>query len=206
MSKFKYSEFEKQMNSVLKHQDEALTDIHFPSAEKIDLTIAKTEELLRSLGCQPKALKDLAPIPQTEKVMVVPTWEELCAEAERHVGMDCELESIFTEEELRSNELAIQRLNEEFNVVHRLDAFDIGIAALAGLVGAAVDILLIGIPKKSPTGLRAGPLSDYIRAYFDKKFPEEEMQKLANSKVSKVPYDAQDNRHTTIYVQGLSAY
>ena len=94
MSKFKYSEFEKQMNSVLKHQDEALTDIHFPSAEKIDLTIAKTEELLRSLGCQPKALKDLAPIPQTEKVMVVPTWEELCAEAERHVGMDCELESI----------------------------------------------------------------------------------------------------------------
>lgn len=206
MSKFKYSEFEKQMNSVLKHQDEALTDIHFPSAEKIDLTIAKTEELLRSLGCQPKALKDLAPIPQTEKVMVVPTWEELCAEAERHVGMDCELESIFTEEELRSNELAIQRLNEEFNVVHRLDAFDIGIAALAGLVGAAVDILLIGIPKKSPTGLRAGPLSDYIRAYFDKKFPEEEMQKLANSKVSKVPYDAQDNRHTTIYVEGLSAY
>jgi len=206
VSKFKYSEFEKQMNSVLKHQDEALTDIHFPSAEKIDLTIAKTEELLRSLGCQPKALKDLAPIPQTEKVMVVPTWEELCAEAERHVGMDCELESIFTEEELRSNELAIQRLNEEFNVVHRLDAFDIGIAALAGLVGAAVDILLIGIPKKSPTGLRAGPLSDYIRAYFDKKFPEEEMQKLANSKVSKVPYDAQDNRHTTIYVEGLSAY
>lgn len=32
------------------------------------------------------------------------------------------------------------------------------------------------------------------------------MQKLANSKVSKVPYDAQDNRHTTIYVEGLSAY
>ena len=31
MSKFKYTEFEKQMNSVLKHQDEALADIHFPS-------------------------------------------------------------------------------------------------------------------------------------------------------------------------------
>ena len=89
MSKVKYSEFEKQMNSVLKHQDEALTDIHIPSAEKIDLTIAKTEELLRSLGCQPKALKDLAPILQTEKLMVFPTWVELCAVAERHVVMDC---------------------------------------------------------------------------------------------------------------------
>ena len=31
MSKFKYTEFEKQMNSVLKHQDETLADIHFPS-------------------------------------------------------------------------------------------------------------------------------------------------------------------------------
>jgi radical SAM superfamily enzyme YgiQ (UPF0313 family) len=32
------------------------------------------------------------------------------------------------------------------------------------------------------------------------------MEKLANSKVSKVPYDAQDNRNTKIYVDGLSAY
>lgn len=138
--------------------------------------------------------------------MVVPTWEELCAEAERHVGIGCELESIFTKEELQSNELAICQLNEEFNVIHRLDAFDISIAALAGLVGAAVDILLVGIPSKTPNGLKGGSLENYVRDYFDKKFPEEEMQKLANSKVSKVPYDAQGNRHTTIRVEGLSAY
>ena len=31
MSKLKYTEFEKQMNSVLKHQDKTLADIHFPS-------------------------------------------------------------------------------------------------------------------------------------------------------------------------------
>lgn len=78
--------------------------------------------------------------------------------------------------------------------------------SVAGLVGAAVDILLVGIPQKTPDGLKGGPLSNYVRDYFDKKFPEEEMQKLANSKVSKVPYDAQDNRHTTIRVEGLSAY
>ena len=34
MSKLKYTEFEKQMNSVLKHQDKALADIHFPSLDK----------------------------------------------------------------------------------------------------------------------------------------------------------------------------
>ena len=87
-----------------------------------------------------------------------------------------------------------------------MDAFVISIAALAGLVGAAVDILLVGIPSKTPNGLKGGSLENYVRDYFDKKFPEEEMQKLANSKVSKVPYDAQDNRHTTIRVKGLSAY
>ena len=204
MSKFKYTEFEKQMNSVLKHQDETLADIHFPSSNETDAT--RTETLLRRLGYQPEALKELVPIQQSKKVMVVPTWEELCAEAERHVGTGCELESIFIEEELRSNELAIRQLNEEFNVIHRLDAFDISIAALAGLVGAAVDILLVGVPTKTPEDLKGGPLANYVRDYFDKKFPEEEMQKLANSKVSKVPYDAQDNRHTTIQVEGLSAY
>ena len=206
MSKFKYTEFEKQMNSVLKHQDEALADIHFPSSDEIDATISRAEALLRSLGYQPETLKELVPIQQPKKVMVVPTWEELCAEAERHVGTGCELESIFTAEELRSNELAIRQLNEEFNVIHRLDALDISIAALAGLVGAAVDILLVGVPTKTPEGLKGGLLANYVRDYFDKKFPEEEMQKLANSKVSKVPYDAQDNRHTTIQVEGLSAY
>lgn len=115
MSKFKYTEFEKQMNSVLKHQDEALADIHFPSSNEKDATIARTETLLRSLGYQPEALKELAPIQQPKKVMVVPTWEELCAEAERHVGTGCELESLFTKEELRSNELAIRQLNERPN-------------------------------------------------------------------------------------------
>lgn len=206
MSKFKYTEFEKQMNSVLKYQDEALADIHFPSSDETDATIVRTETLLRSLGYQPEILKEMVPIPQPKKVMVVPTWEELCTEAERYIGTDCELESIFTEDELRSNELAIHQLNEEFNAVHRLDAFDVSIAALAGLVGATVDILLVGIPTKTPEGLKGGPLANYIRDYFDKKFPEEEMQKLANSKISKVPYDAQDNRHTTIRVEGLSAY
>ena len=205
MSKFKYNETEKQINSVLKHQDEALKSIQFPSAAEVDATTSKADALLRDLGYQPVTLKGFASA-QPRKVMVIPTWDECIAEAERHVGTGCELESLFSEEELRDNELAIRQLNEEFDAVHRLDAFDVSIAALAGLVGATVDILLVGIPQKTPAGLKGGPLSNYVRDYFDKKFPEEEMQKLANSKVSKVPYDAQDNRNTKIRVEGLSAY
>lgn len=206
MSRFKYTESERQINSVLKHQDEELKDIHFPSTEEADATAEKAATLLRSLGYQTEEYNGAISISKSKKVMVVPTWEEVCTEAERHVGLNCGLESIFTEEELQSNEFAIKKMNAEFNAIQHLDVFDVSIAALAALVGAAVDILLVGIPEKTPNGLKAGVLSDYIRDYFDKKFPEEEMKKLANSKESKVPFDAQDNRHTTIRVEGLSAY
>ena len=203
---FRDNKFKRQMNAVLKHQDEALKSILFPSADMGNTTIAETEALLRSLGHTPKPLQGRPSVPQAKKVMMVPAWEELCEEAERHVGTDCALESIFTEEELRDNDLAIRQLRGEFDAIHRLDTMDVGISAFAGIVGAAVDILLVGIPKKSADGLKAGPLADYIRDYFDKRFPKSEMEKLANSKVSKVPFDAQDNRNTTVWVEGLSAY
>ena len=97
-------------------------------------------------------------------------------------------------------------MNDDFNNIHKLDAIDISICAGAGVLAAIVDILLIGIPKKTPQGLKGGPLSNYVRDWFNQRFPEEEMEKLANSKVSKVPFDAQDNRHTKVNVNGLSAY
>lgn len=80
-------------------------------------------------------------------------WENLCAEAGAIVGIFCELGSIFTEGELKSNELAIQQLNKEFNQIHRLDKTNIAISVIAGIVGAAMDILMAGILKKGLEGL-----------------------------------------------------
>ena len=205
MSKYKYTEFERQINSVLSHQSAELSEIHFPSTDRIDACISSSEELLQKLGYKVETpQKDLRTTDR--KIMVVPSWERLCIEAERHVGTNCELESLFTVEELQSNSEAIKKLNAEYSILHRLDGYDIAISALAALASAAIDILLVGIPQKGPEGLTAGSLSNYIRDYFDKKFPVDEMQKLANSKESKVSFDAQDNRNTTEYVQGMSAY
>ena len=204
MSRYNYSELEQQINNVLLHQDQALNGIRFPSIRGLDEQISQSEALLRSLGYQ---LPDKSIMPARQKpVMVVPTWEALCVEAENAVGTAAELESIFTPEELEENSLAIRQMNREFNMIHRLDKFDVAISAAAALLGAATDILMVGIPQKTPNGLSAGKLSDFIRAEFEKKFPEVEMEKLANSKISKVPFDAQDNRHTSINVEGLSAY
>ncbi len=205
MSKYDYSEVEQQINNVLAYQDRELNAIKALDKEALEVRISESEDLLRSLGYELPQNTALKPVRQ-KPVMVVPSWEKLCLEAEKTVGSDCTLESIFTPEELTSNSIAIRQLNEEFNVLHRLDKNDIAISVIAGLVGAAVDILMVGIPQKTPAGLSAGKLSDFIRSEFEKKFPEEEMERLANSKVSKVPFDAQDNRHTTEYVEGLSAY
>ena len=208
MSKYKYSKEELRINNVLKYQSEQLEQIKTPDMNDVEARIVESEELLRRLGYGDDVLKIknalVSPVPK--KVVVVPTWDELCAEAEKMVGDQNELESIFTEDELQANGEAVHVLNAEFNSLHKLDKLDIGISAVAAIVGAAVDILLVGIPQKGAGGLQAGPLSDFIRNKFDEKFPSDEMEKLANSKVSKVPYDAQDNRNTTVYVDGLSGY
>lgn len=210
MKKYKYSEVQQHMNNVIKYHDNQLVDLVKESREnrnKDDAEIIAMESYLKNNGID---ISEAAKVPRysdaPKKIMVYPSWENLCAEAEAVVGTSCELESIFTDYELNNNEFAIRQLYKEYNQIHRLDKIDITISAIAGIVGAAIDILLVGIPQKGPDGLEAGTLSDFIRKKFDEAFPEEEMQKLANSKESKVPFDAQDNRNTTIRVEGLSAY
>lgn len=203
MSRHKYSEFEQQLNNVLSYQSRELQSIKPPSSKMLETHIGDSEELLKSLGYSlPKKVASNHP----KKVAVLPDWEKLCLEAEQCVGANCDLESLFTAKELQENHEAIIMLNREFNQLYKLDKVDVTISAVAGIIGAAVDILLVGIPQKTPDGVSAGKLSNYIRDMFEKKFPSEEMKSLANSKRSKVPYDAQDNRHTTQHVKGLSSY
>ena len=208
MSRYKYTEVEQQMNNVLVHQEQELREIK-EKRESIDArgTIDSSIELLKSLGYGDK-VAELLPTggEQKRKVIVLRDWQDIVSDSEQQVGDSCELEDLFTEEELRENSEAIKLINREFNDLHRLDKYDVGIAALAAIVGAIVDIVLVGIPAKGPDGLEAGPLSDFIRKKFDEAFSPKEMEKLANSKKSKVPFDAQDNRNTTEYVEGLSAY
>ena len=206
MSKYKYSDSEKQINSVLKYQDDTLKGI-----KRIDLSlanerIAESEDLLKSLGYSLENISKTSTVNTHKSIMTIPKWDELYGKAEVQTGTNVELESLFTQEELQNNSQAVLMLNAEYNALHKLDKFDVIISAAAGILGAAMDILLVGIPKKVPEGLKGGPLSNYVRDWFDKKFHANDMEKLANSKVSKVPFDAQDNRHTTEHVEGLSAY
>lgn len=205
MNRSKNNDTDQQMAKVIMYHDQQLKNIHFPDLSATDDEIRCSEVLLKSLGYDLPSKNEVAN-KRNNEVIVVPNWDELCAEANQYITGKCDIRALFTEDELRQNEEAIRLLNRDFKQIYHMDKVDYAISILAGLVGSAVDILLVGIPKKTPDGLKAGPLSDFVRDYFDKKYPEEEMQKLANSKISKVPFDAQDNRHTRIYVEGLSAY
>ena len=203
----KKSKIDQQIADVLVYQDKMLSEIYFPNEKDIDDRILESELLLRSLKGDVKFVKEIKMSSEKPKpVVTYPSWDFLRKEAENYVGNDHDLNELFTKEELQSNEKAILQLNNEYNEIHKLDKIDVSIAVVAGLAGAFVDTVLVGIPSRTTNGLKAAPLSNYIRGYFDKRFPEEEMSKLANKKISKVPFDAQDNRNITVWVEGLSAY
>ena len=205
MSKFKYTEAEQHFNNVLNHQSKELSSINRPDITSLEACISESEALLKELGIATDKLPVVVNS-EPKKVMRVPSWEELCTQAETDVGTASDLEALFSNEELRINQAALHALNADYNSIHELDKIDVSICVASGILGAVIDILLIGIPQKTPEGLKGGPLSNYVRDWFNERFPEDEMEKLANSKISKVSFDAQDNRYTTEYVTGLSAY
>lgn len=208
MNDYKYTNEEMLRNKVLKSQDEKLKGISFSNS--MDDSIKKTEELITQLGYRDKLteIKQKANIKahEDEIFLKMPQWEELVLQAEQDIQYNVSLKSLFTSEELRRNEEYIQKLNNDFNQLHKLDSIDISICVLAGIVSAALDILLVGIPQPTKEGLKAGSLSNYIRKYFENKFPAEKMEKLGRKTSHKTPYDAQDNRNTSTYVEGLSSY
>ena len=100
----------------------------------------------------------------------------------------------------------IRKYKKQFDQMHNLDKHDYQICIVCGVLGAIMDGLFVGIPQASQRGKPTGFIDKLIRAYFDKKFPQEEMMNLSIKEYVKVTYDAQDNRNTRITVEGLSAY
>lgn len=202
-------ESEQRIDDVFVYEGNELKDLQKQYADfdksGIDCKIAESEALLESLGYVLPSENKHTELSE-RKVLVVPSFDELSKEAERAVGMGNSIEDLFTEAEIQESKEAIKALNHDYNMVHHLDRYNVMISAVAAILGSVVDIVLVEIPKKGSDGLEVGKLADYVRKKFDEKFNPEEMEKLANSKASKVPFDAQDNRNTEIYVEGLYTY
>ena len=100
MSKYNYSEIERQTNNVLAYQDRELKAIKTLDKDVLEVRISESEDLLRSLGYELPQKTALKPVPQ-KRVMVVPSWENLCLEAEKSVGSNCALNLFFLQKSLR---------------------------------------------------------------------------------------------------------
>lgn len=120
MSKFQYTEEEKKLNKVLKYQSQQLDQLKRPDLGELDERIVESESILRTLGYSlPNKLKKVSR--KEKSVAIMPTWEELCADAEKHVGANVSLDQLFTLEELEKNSQAIRWINQEYNTIHQLD-------------------------------------------------------------------------------------
>lgn len=84
MSKFRYTEAEQQFNNVLNHQSKELSSIKRPDITSLEACILESEILLKELDIAtdklPMVVNSEAP-----KVMMVPSWEKLCTQAENKV-------------------------------------------------------------------------------------------------------------------------
>lgn len=203
----KYSEDEKKLNNILVYNFKESEKIKKELKEiEIQKNIKETEELIKSLNYNIKVPIKKENIPSNKKKLKLQSIDELYEESILSIGVNHSLEELFSKEELEENKKYIKKLNDEFKNIYKLDKIDYSIVALAGLLAGAIDILMIGIPKKTSSSLNSGKLSDFIRENFNKHFSSEKIKELENMKESKVPFDAQDNRNTSIRVEGLSTY
>lgn len=139
-------------------------------------------------------------------LIIVPTWDEMVAHANETVGKGRSIDDLLSQKERKDVDTRLATLNEEFASKYQLDKFDIGIAVMSGILAAAVDMFVIGIPRRTPNkGLRGQPLENFVRDQFEKWLPEDEMKKLATTSTAKVPYDVPYNAgFTEKWVEGLS--
>ena len=207
MRKIKYSESEKEINKVLKFHDDLLKSIPSlePANKQSNENITSSEAILTELG-----LKDSIHTFNTrssfkgKKVIHAQSWEDVLKNASNTVSQEVDLQSFFTEDELLSNQQYLIQLRDDFDSIYRLDAVDYSICIVAGILAAAIDIFLVGFPEKTKEGIKAGPLSNYIRKQFNESIPKDKIRQL--EKQFRVPYDASTNYNLKEYVDGLSSW
>lgn len=208
MGRYEYNQAEREFNAVLGFQDAQLRGISMPDMSDAEKAINSSESILKTLGYDlPRSDTgtDIQPLPPKpiSRAIMLPSWEELLNDAIAGGHGSDSLERLFSEEELAENSAEIKQLNAEYDAIHQLDQLDIAIAAGAGLLAAAIDILLVGFPKKTDKGIKAGSLSNYIRDHIENSISPEQIRRL--ERTGKVPYDAPINDgFTTTRVEGLS--
>lgn len=196
---------------VLKHQktlSEKLLAANKEANDSADDAIASSEELLASLGISTANLKiDRSPedIVLPNRQVKMRSWDEIVREANLAVTHDVSIAEILTAEDIRRSDVKIDAIRKKFDLDHRLDALDWGIAGLAGAISALVDIFLVQVPstpgRLGGEGVKGGWLSDKIKDKLKNLYSVDQIKEL--EKKFKVSYDPSTSRNLVEKVAGL---
>ena len=196
---------------VLKHQkdvsEKALASIKASNC-KADDAIASSEALLASIGMSTSGIQTTRSpedniLPNRQVKMR--SWEEILGEANCAITEEVSIVDILSAEDIRKSDAKIESIRRKFDLEHRLDALDWGIAGIAGVISALVDIFLVKMPSSAghlgsnPT--QGGWLSDKIRNGLKGMYTPEQIAEL--EKKFKVPYDASTSKNLAEKVAGL---
>lgn len=192
---------------VLRFQKQQLESLQQEAqdARSIENPISQAEDLLRSLNL---------PLPEPRKVQGTPShlqvrsWDELLQQARENQDRPAVFTDLLSEQDIQKIEARLAVVWGDLRSLHQLDALDVGIAVVAGILAALVDVLLVQMPMhthfldgKSSAG---GPLANWVRERINKSLPEREIRKL--EKWMKVPYDPSRNKGLEQIIEGLNPH
>lgn len=172
-----------------------------------DKSIAETEALLASLGVDTTAAKKVTTRnaePAVRKARLR-SWDEIRKEAQEAIPGEVSVADFISADEIAASEAKENILRGKFDLEHRLDLLDWGIAGLAGAIGALVDILLVQVPSTPPRlggeGVQGGWLSDTIKDKLKSLYSKEEIANLEKS--YHVCFDPSTSKELAEKVAGL---
>ena len=175
MGVYNYTEYEKQMNKVLKsHQDDLdLIGKHIDAMNaSADARIAESEGLLRSLGYSPEDVKRGRPVKSelATPVATADSWANIVQQAEERYPYDVALEDLLSRAEFESAYKDLANINRQFRQSTSLEGIDLSIMILAAALQTLRWILM---PEIGKTVDKAKRMTDKEGEQLVKKLKED---------------------------------
>lgn len=174
--------------------------------ESADEAIAQSATLLESLGYDAKEATSLKAETKTDRpVLRLRSWDEIVKEAQTAIPGEVSVTDLLSGEDIAKSNAFIAAIREKYDLEHKLDALDWGIAGIAGAISALVDIFLVKMPstagKLGGAGTKGGWLSDTIKKKLKNMYSPEQIREL--EKKFGVPYDPSTSKNLAKKVAGL---
>lgn len=173
MGRYQYTAGEKDVNKVLKYQQEQLDDMTAQLKQgnaSLDARIKDSEELLQSLGYTlPQTPQKNSAGNPAAPVSVTESWDAIVAQAEGQVTDDLELENFLTEAEFQQAYRDLERIDAEFGKCTGLTPTDIAVLLAAAALQTLRWVLTpkIGEPYDPSKRLTAKEGDALVKKYKD---------------------------------------